>query len=427
MANISPTPPAAPEDLQRACVELLAAKDLLALGAQRAGRLVHVSAPLADLLGLPRGLNTGSLLDFVAAADRERVRLVLASAKPISVNFLAQRSDGSYFEAELAGALGDLPGGDALVFALTDSSRQRRVSGDLSYAALHDAATGLPNLDLFRQRMRQAAASAQRAGRKAIVLVAQLEGVSDARLLRAACARLRKCLRDPDTLARIGDREIAILLARVTEREHAVTPAARLVAALVDPIEIDGRAHQMHIRLGIAAFPDDSADPDEVLDRARVALGEVPGTGGQGWAFVPPPSVVAPGSLAEVPWEARFEVGIEVIDGQHRHLLALINRLSSDLRAGRDLDPLVDALKDLVRYTEHHFATEERLMDEVGAAAERHRAEHRRLEGGLARLTLRLDPQGVSETSRFLLDWLFHHIDEVDRPFAALLRSRGIS
>ena len=153
----------------------------------------------------------------------------------------------------------------------------------------------------------------------------------------------------------------------------------------------------------------------------------MPASGVEPYAFAPLPHPGTAEPPAVIRWEQRFEVGIDVMDGQHRHLLELINRLAADLRAGRDFDPLLDSLKDLVRYTEHHFATEERLMDEVGAAAERHRAEHRRLEGSLARLTLRPDAQGVSESSRFLRDWLFRHIDEVDRPFAAMLRNRGVS
>lgn len=126
-----------------------------------------------------------------------------------------------------------------------------------------------------------------------------------------------------------------------------------------------------------------------------------------------------------VQWSPRYEVGIEVIDGQHRHLLELINRLREALDSRQELDELVESLRELVRYTEHHFATEERLMDEVGASAERHRGEHQRLLEALMRFTVKLDRASVSESSHFLQDWLFRHIEEVDRPFGALLRSRG--
>jgi len=152
-----------------------------------------------------------------------------------------------------------------------------------------------------------------------------------------------------------------------------------------------------------------------------VALFDITGHGPRRGAAPSPQR--APRGRAQ--WSARYEVGVEVIDGQHRHLLELINRLQDALGGGADLEKLVDALKELVRYTEHHFATEERLMDEVGASAERHRGEHRHLLEGLMRFTVRLDATSVSDSSHFLRDWLFRHIDEVDRPFGALLRTRG--
>jgi hemerythrin-like metal-binding protein/diguanylate cyclase (GGDEF)-like protein len=416
-----------PDSTQRACLEALAGAGLLALGAQGGDRLVHISAPLADLLGLPEVPAGASLLDFVAEADRARVRQALASRGDVALEFLAQRADGSLFEAELVGTRSTLPDGEATVFSLSDASARRYAAGELSYAALHDAASGLPNAALFRQRLRQAASLARRAGRRAAVLVAQFDGAPLDEALRAVCARLRKCLRDADTLARLGPRELGILLTQLGEREHAAVPAVRLAEALAEPIAIGGRSVRVAARFGIAAFPDDSADPDSLVDLARAASRQTAASAAERYAFAPLPQPDAAEPPAVIRWEQRFEVGIEVLDGQHRHLLELINRLAADLRAGRDFDPLLDSLKDLVRYTEHHFATEERLMDEVGAAAERHRAEHRRLEGSLARLTLRLDAEGVSESSRFLRDWLFRHIDEVDRPFAALLRSRGVS
>jgi hemerythrin len=183
--------------------------------------------------------------------------------------------------------------------------------------------------------------------------------------------------------------------------------------------------------VGLRAVHTDGRCIDLELSATRATLTDGPATvvaffdlTGHGQRLpAPAPSDAAP--LGRVQWSSRFEVGIEVIDGQHRHLFELIGRLQDALTLGKEIDQLVESLKDLVRYTEHHFATEERLMDEIGAAAERHRSEHQRLLEGLMRFTVKLDTATVSESSHFLQDWLFKHIDEVDRPFGALLRSRG--
>jgi len=186
--------------------------------------------------------------------------------------------------------------------------------------------------------------------------------------------------------------------------------------------------------LGVRALRGDGSRFDVEVSATRATLPDGPATvvalfditgHGRRHAAPPPPPLGKPPVRTQ--WGPRYEVGIEVIDGQHRHLLELINRLQDALSAGSELEHLVESLRELVRYTEHHFATEERLMDEVGASAERHRGEHQRLLEGLMRFTVKLDSASVSESSHFLQEWLFRHIDEVDRPFGALLRSRGES
>ena len=126
-----------------------------------------------------------------------------------------------------------------------------------------------------------------------------------------------------------------------------------------------------------------------------------------------------------IQWSERYEVGIAVIDGQHREMLDLVNRLFAGLQAGRDRDELVEMLLELVRATEHNIATEERLMQEHGLAPAHHAEEHQRLLEAIRHFDLRLDPGGLAESTRFLHEWLLGHIDEDDRPFAEQLRSRG--
>jgi hemerythrin-like metal-binding protein len=128
-----------------------------------------------------------------------------------------------------------------------------------------------------------------------------------------------------------------------------------------------------------------------------------------------------------IAWSRRYAVGIGVIDGQHREMLQLVNKVLAGRRAKRDPEDLVEVLRELVRCTEHHFATEERLMDEAGARAARHRAEHRKLLERLERYTDRLDDKTLVDAPRFLRQWLLAHIEAVDRPFAALLHKHGVN
>jgi len=216
-------------------------------------------------------------------------------------------------------------------------------------------------------------------------------------------------------------------------QETTPTPLLALIDARDRDLVAQTLASPSEVLIGLRALRSDGSRFDVELSATRttlpdgpaivVALFDITGHGQRR----PAPAASGATPPGRVQWSPRYEVGIEVIDGQHRHLLELINRLQQALDSNDDLDLLVESLRELVRYTEHHFATEERLMDEVGASAERHRGEHQRLLESLMRFTVKLDTASVSMSSLFLQDWLFRHIDEVDRPFGALLRSRGQS
>ena len=128
-----------------------------------------------------------------------------------------------------------------------------------------------------------------------------------------------------------------------------------------------------------------------------------------------------------VEWSPQYAVGIRFMDGQHRQMFDLVNRVLEAAHQGKDLEDLVAVLRDLVRLTEHHFHAEETRMAELGADAEHHRIEHRDLIESLRFFTDRLDADKAGMCSIFLRDWLLRHIESTDRPFAAVLRERGVS
>lgn len=128
-----------------------------------------------------------------------------------------------------------------------------------------------------------------------------------------------------------------------------------------------------------------------------------------------------------IPWLEHYEVGVAVIDGQHREMLELVNRLLEGLGDGRERAELVETLRALVRATEHNIATEERLMQEHGLAPAHHADAHTRLLEAIRRFDLRLDPDGLAGSASWLREWLLGHIEEDDRPLAEMLRARGVS
>jgi hemerythrin-like metal-binding protein/diguanylate cyclase (GGDEF)-like protein len=415
--------PDAATAIQGACVDALLASDHLALGAVRDGALVHASSALRRMFALQEGGAAQPFERMVASEDRARVALKLDAPGEAALAFRAARADGSLFEAELTAVRTELPGGPATVIAVTDLTARERAARPLSYLALIDPSTGLPNRGAFLHRAQAVLGAARRAGRPSIAMIVEVEVRAESEpaerdaLLRAAGSELQRCVRATDVVARLEPERLAVLLPRSEERGHAAIVATRILAAL--------GGSGCRAAVGVASYPEDADSAEHLLERAETALVEARRGGPGRFAFVTQGRPANPGLPSYVQWSTRYEVGVDVLDGQHRELLEQINRLGDALRSGQDFDLLVETLKELVRYTEHHFGTEERLMDELGARSERHRAEHRRLLDSLMRFTLRLDADGVMQSAAFLQDWLYRHIDEVDRPFAAFLRKHG--
>ncbi len=160
---------------------------------------------------------------------------------------------------------------------------QRKSDQKLAYLAQFDALTGLPNRHLLRDRMIQSMARAERSGKLMTVLTLNLDGfnlinnshghaVGD-RLLVEVAQRLLSCTRAGDTVSRLVGDEFGIVLSDVGQPEEAAQVAQNFLGALVRPFTLDhGVEVYLSASLGVALFPADGRDPDELLRNAEAAL-----------------------------------------------------------------------------------------------------------------------------------------------------------
>ncbi len=122
-------------------------------------------------------------------------------------------------------------------------------------------------------------------------------------------------------------------------------------------------------------------------------------------------------------WTESFSVGNDLIDGDHKHLIDLINKLFGAISSGQGNAVLGEILSELICYVETHFQREEVLMQQIGYAGfEKHKAAHDKLMAEVEELQARFaDGLVVSPMSvfNFLGDWLFKHIKACDVPLGA--------
>jgi len=152
------------------------------------------------------------------------------------------------------------------------------------YKAFHDGLTGLPNRDLFLDRLQQALDRSSRDGVLRAVLFLDIDNfkvINDSlghkagdELLTVVAARLRACLRPGDTAARLGGDEFVVLLDGVTGVGDANRVAERIAEVLDSPIELGERQVVVGASVGIAMTADHGIEPDVVLRNADVAMYE---------------------------------------------------------------------------------------------------------------------------------------------------------
>jgi diguanylate cyclase (GGDEF)-like protein len=155
---------------------------------------------------------------------------------------------------------------------------QRRIK----HQALTDALTGLPNRTLLYDRTSQAMRQADRElvpVALALIDLDRFKEVNDTlghhygdQLLLQVGQRLQAALRKVDTVARLGGDEFAILLPRIETREGAMTVARKLQASLEEPFPLDGLTVDVEASIGVAIYPDHGTDPEELLQRADIAM-----------------------------------------------------------------------------------------------------------------------------------------------------------
>ena len=153
----------------------------------------------------------------------------------------------------------------------------------LEHIAHFDILTGLPNRALLADRMQQALAQAQRHRRMLVVAYLDLDGFKSVNdqygheagdhLLTALSGRMKRALREGDTLARLGGDEFVAILLDLPNVESSVPLLSRLLAAAGEVVEDNGHALRVSASLGVTFYPQaEEIDADQLLRQADQAM-----------------------------------------------------------------------------------------------------------------------------------------------------------
>ncbi|MHB8409344.1 MAG: putative bifunctional diguanylate cyclase/phosphodiesterase [Acidiferrobacterales bacterium] len=161
-------------------------------------------------------------------------------------------------------------------------SSQQHLQRQLHQLAYYDALTGLPNRQLFYDRIGQAIVRAKRDGSGFAILFIDLDRFKDIndslghsfgdKLLQAAACRIKGVVRETDTVSRLGGDEFTILLSETGSERDVAAIASNLVQSSEIPLDVDGRKIYLTASVGIARYPNDGRDVDMLVKNADVAM-----------------------------------------------------------------------------------------------------------------------------------------------------------
>ena len=175
-----------------------------------------------------------------------------------------------------------------------DVTEQKRAEERISYAAHHDALTGLPNRKLFCEQLEQALKRVRRGERLAVLYVDvdHLKHVNDTlghsagdKLLKGVADRLRSCVREIDLVARLSGDEFAIIQSSLDSPSDAADLAMRTRETIRGPFDLNGHQFVVDISVGISVAPNDATELNELLKTADIALYEAKNTGRGTYCF----------------------------------------------------------------------------------------------------------------------------------------------
>ncbi len=152
----------------------------------------------------------------------------------------------------------------------------------LSHQAHHDALTGLPNRILFHDRLEQSIQVSKRKQTKTALLFIDLDHFKEINdslghdvgdeILKTVSNRLKKVVREEDTVSRLGGDEFTIILGELSEVQDSSKIAKKIIEALSNPINVEGNILYVSSSIGISIYPDDGSSTQNLLKYADSAM-----------------------------------------------------------------------------------------------------------------------------------------------------------
>jgi diguanylate cyclase (GGDEF)-like protein/hemerythrin-like metal-binding protein len=333
-----------------------------------------------------------------------------------------------------------ISGGVIVIIVITQIQRRdTRIALEqesIAYMAHYDELTGLPNRALFYDRLKQSLVIAKRNKTNVFLLFLDLDGfksVNDSLghrsgdiLLKQVAQRVVSCVRESDTVGRMGGDEFTVLLNDADSHERVSEIALKIIGSLRTPFDLEGNQVQIGVSIGVAYNSDDQITENDLLNNADMAMYESKNSGNSRYTFFSD----APLKNVEewIKFRESHHVGIHDIDQQHYNLSRIMNRLNSAILYQNPKEDILNLFNKLIEETAKHFESEERYMSLYSYPKRAlHFKQHVHLLSEAKYMLERLSINDEAPQLDSIKDWLLKHIEYSDKPLAEYLLQHGVN
>jgi diguanylate cyclase (GGDEF)-like protein/PAS domain S-box-containing protein len=252
------------------------------------GQLVKWNTHLERLSGLTKQMiNSRPMMQFFAKEDHDSTldwikRVMEQGSATFEADFL--RFDGARIPYFCNGVVLRDTNGEVIGFTGTgrDITERKLAAEHMTRMAYFDALTGLPNRMLFSDRLQLALSSAKRDKTMMGLMFVDLDEFKPINdnyghhigdiLLKIAASRMLECMRESDTVARIGGDEFVVMLPYIEHKEDAMYVAEKIRIALTTPFDLQEHEVQISCSVGVSIYPEHGADETTLMRQADIAM-----------------------------------------------------------------------------------------------------------------------------------------------------------
>lgn len=285
----------------------------------RDGFMTDVNQPLCEMTGWAASELIGRhVLSYVVEDELPKVREVMLQSQELRYETVIQHRDGSRVPVELIMRTMERDG-EKLRMAVVRDIRDRLANeARIQHLAHHDGLTGLLNRSAFMERMALMMQRAERRGEMLALLFVDLDNfkrVNDSlghlegdQVLTTVSERLVGALRASDLVGRFGGDEFVVLLTDLTSRADIEVVLDALLSVVEVPVRADGRALSVTPSIGVAVYPDDGLQADELIQHADTAMYRAKSRGRATYQFFEP--ALAETAYADLVLESELAQGL---------------------------------------------------------------------------------------------------------------------